>query len=97
MAINNQSVVNINCLTLNQYTLKPFVYLSLLQKKRVTISDYSLVDRTSTLSNQFIDDYIDTARFAEKHSYALNGLGLKLSANPNTIQLDTLTNKINSF
>ena len=46
MAINNQSVVNINCLTLNQYTLKPFVYLSLLQKKRVTIADYSLVAGT---------------------------------------------------
>jgi hypothetical protein len=44
------------------------------------------VDRTSTLSNQFIDDYIDTARFAEKHSYALNELGLNLNVNLNTIQ-----------
>jgi hypothetical protein len=43
MATNNQSVVNISCLTLNQYTLKPFVYLSLKQKKGVIIFDYSFV------------------------------------------------------
>jgi len=37
LAINNQSVVNINCLTLSQYTFYTLVYLSLKQKKESPI------------------------------------------------------------
>jgi len=37
-------------------THKPLVYLSLKQKKRVTISDYSLVARSENLSNQLVKE-----------------------------------------
>jgi hypothetical protein len=42
--------------------LKPFVYLSLKQKKRVTISDYSLVENSIEISNYDITrrEFINT-------------------------------------
>ena len=51
MAISNQSVVNTNCLILNQYTLKPLVYLSKLHKKTLSFLKGLVVDNSFEISN----------------------------------------------
>ena len=51
MAISNQSVVNTNCLTLNQYTTKYLVYLSKLHKKTLSFLKGSVVDNSIEISN----------------------------------------------
>ena len=51
MAVSNQSVVNTNCLTLNQYTIKPLVYLSTMHKKTLSFLKELVVDNSIEISN----------------------------------------------
>jgi hypothetical protein len=63
----DQSVININGITLKQYALKPLAYLSLLQKKRVPISDYSLEENSIEISNTSFTprDFLNNIDFIE--------------------------------